>query len=99
MTEAVPLWSRVKAVLISSRDNQKTLQDVYSNYNIPIEIRERFPSYIEELFLPNLEEIPGELSPCQAAVVDNENVQRLLEGMIASINDDLNSTTQGWLAF
>ena len=94
MTDTVALWSRVKSVLVASRDNQKLLQDVYSNYNIPIEIRERFPSFIEEVFLPTVEDIPGELAPCQSSIVDNDHVQRLLEFMVASINEELNSTSQ-----
>ncbi len=92
--ENASLWDRVKAVLVASRDNQKSLQDVYANYNMPIEIRQNFPNYIEEVFLPSADEVAGEILPCHAASVDSETVQRLLDFMIVSLTEKVNATAQ-----
>ena len=89
--ERVTLWEKVKLILVSGRQYQKQLQEVYKNYNIPIELRQSFPEVIEETFMPWADGPPGEITPCQGYLVDNENVERLLLFMIRNVTEKLNA--------
>ena len=89
--ERITLWDKVKSILVSGRQYQKQLQEVYKNYNIPIELRQSFPEAIEETFMPWADGPPGEVTPCQGYLVENENVERLLVFMIRNVTEKLNA--------